>query len=108
MLQWFRRPDSDLVGRVAALKQRYEMASLIPAGGLAIELGTCEGFLTEALLKHSSAAHIYTVDMYADRGHDIEQYRRAIQRLAPYRDRHTLLRMRFDEAVELFSDRYFD
>jgi hypothetical protein len=104
----FQRPD-DLSARVGALKERYQIASLIPERGVAIELGTCEAFLTEALLAHSSAAHVYTVDMYAsDRGHDVEQYRRAVERLEPYRDRYTLLRMRFDEAVAVFPDESFD
>ena len=43
-----------------------------------------------------------------DRGHGVDQYREAIVRLSPYRDRNATMRMRFDEALPLFVDESLD
>ena len=96
----------------AALKRmrvREDLAMLIKPGGIAAELGVAEGLFSEKLLQRSELAYLYSIDMYeGDRGHDIDQYRRAIARLDSYRDRNSLLRMQFSEAATLFPDGYFD
>ena len=43
-----------------------------------------------------------------DRGHGVDQYREAIARLSPYRQRNAIMRMRFDEALPLFGDESLD
>lgn len=88
---------------------RDDVATLIKPGGIGIELGVAEGKFSERILKKSQLAYLYSVDMYdGERCHDIDQFRRAITRLMPYRERNCLLKMRFDEALPLFEDGYFD
>jgi predicted O-methyltransferase YrrM len=82
---------------------------LFREGGTGVELGVAAGDFSERILKRSKCEHLYSIDMWAgDRGHNIEQYRETITRLAPYRTRNSILRMRFDEALELFDDHSLD
>lgn len=93
----------------AHLRRRDDVALLLPNGAIGIELGVAEGVFSERVLEKSEIGFLYGVDMYAgDRGHDIEQYKRALRRLARFRGRSTLLHMRFDQALDLFPDAYFD
>ena len=105
-------PDWD-VTRLSSLfphlTRRRDLLHLIRPGGIGVELGVAEGYFSEALLKHSALGHLYSIDMYAgDRGHDVEEYKRALRRLMPYRHRNSVLKMTFTEALDLFPDRYFD
>jgi Methyltransferase domain len=101
--------DPDLDKFISTYKKRYDLPALIPDGGIALELGVAEGGFSEAILAGGRVAHLYSVDMYAgDRGHDVEQYKRAFLRLNKYRDRNSLLKLTFDEALSLFPDNYFD
>lgn len=89
--------------------RRDHVATLIPEGGIAIELGVAAGDFSERLLRYDHVGYVYSVDMWAgDRGHGVDQYREAIARLSPYRDRNTIMRLRFDEALPLFPDEAFD
>jgi len=91
------------------LTRREELTQIIRPQGICIELGVAEGHFSEALLDGTSIQHLYSVDMYGgDRGQDTDQYRQAVRRLMPYRNRNTILRMRFDEAVHLFANEFFD
>ena len=73
-----------------------------------MELGVAKGIFSELMLQKSNLGYLYGIDMYADEGHDIEQYRSALARLEPFRERNAILRMRFKEALPLFPDEYFD
>jgi len=89
--------------------RRDDVATLIRTGGVAVELGVAAGDFSERILKHDQVGHLYSIDMWAgDRGHGLDQYREAIVRLSPYRDRNSILRMRFDEALQLFGDASLD
>lgn len=95
--------------RRTMLVRRDDVISLVRPGGVGIELGVAEGVLSERFLNRGVLSHLYSVDMYSgDRGHDVEQYKRALRRLAPFRDRNTVIKMRFDEALDLFADSTFD
>lgn len=92
-----------------AFTRREHVATLFRKGGVGVELGVAAGDFSERILKHDHVAWLYSIDMWAgDRGHGIQQYREAIERLHPYRDRNTILRMRFDEALPLFDDETLD
>jgi Methyltransferase domain len=94
---------------INSLTRRAEIAGLLPHGSVAIELGVAEGTFSELLLGSSNISFLYSVDMYAgDRGHDIDQYKRCIRRLDKHRERSGLLKLKFDQALELFPDNYFD
>lgn len=91
------------------LQQRHDVARLLPPGAVGIELGVAEGVFAERVLANTEVGFLYGVDMYAgDRGHDLEQYKRALTRLSRFRGRSALLHMRFDEALGLFADDSLD
>lgn len=87
------------------LIQREDVVMLAPENTTGVELGVAEGVFSERVLKKKHLSHLYSIDMYADdRGHDIEQYKRAFLRFKPYQKFSTILKMRFDQAVDLFED----
>ena len=43
-----------------------------------------------------------------DRGHNNDQYSRVINRLEPYKNRNSIIKLTFEEALPLFPDEYFD
>lgn len=91
------------------LRKRREISRFIRPFGIGVELGVAEGAFSETLLEESGLAHLYSIDMWAgDRGHDVEQYKRTVRRLTKYRDRNTILKLRFDEALDLFDDASLD
>jgi hypothetical protein len=103
------RLSDDPIRLSSVLRQRDDVALIAAEGGVGIELGVAEGYFAERVLAASHLSHLYGVDMYAgDRGHNLDQYKRALRRLAAFRGRHTLLKMRFDEALDLFPDEHFD
>lgn len=74
-----------------------------------MELGVALGQFSERILRDSDLAFLYSIDMWSgDRGHDTEEYKSALRRLLPYKERNTCLRITFDEALDLFPDEYFD
>lgn len=89
--------------------RRDDVATLFAERGVGIELGVAAGDFSERILQHGHVGYLYSVDMWAgDRGHGVDQYREAFVRLHPYRDRNSVMRMRFDEALELFADEALD
>lgn len=115
MTHQFETPDQDaelsqaLRTLAASFTRRDDVATLFRNDGIGVELGVAAGDFSERILKRSKVRYLYSIDMWAgDRGHDILQYREAIARLHPYRDRNTLFRMRFDEALPLFDDGSLD
>ncbi len=93
----------------ATFTRRDDVATLFREGGTGVELGVAAGDFSERILNRSKVGYLYSIDMWAgDRGHDMNQYRETIIRLAPYRDRNAILRMRFDEALPLFADHSLD
>jgi hypothetical protein len=71
-----------------------------------IELGVAGGDYSAKMVASGQFRQFFGVDMYADT-HDTEQYKAALSNVgifAPYK----LLRMKFDEALDLFPDETFD
>ena len=102
-------PDQSLRELVKTFTRRENVATLFRAGGVGVELGVAAGDFSQRILDHDHVGYLYSIDMWAgDRGHGVEQYREAIVRLHPYRDRNAIMRMRFDEAVVLFDDASLD
>lgn len=100
----------ELRDRCAALRRpRREFLGIFPKRATIIELGVARGDHSAQILSYTDPEYLYSVDMYAgDRNHDVVQYRLALSHLDRFRSRNTLLRMRFDEALPLFADSYFD
>lgn len=73
---------------------------------IGIELGVAEGIFSERMAKSGKFSRIIGVDMYSD-SHDTKQYKLALRRLGVLSD-YKILRMRFDEAIDLFDDESID
>lgn len=91
------------------LERRVEILKIVKPWGVGIELGVAEGHFSREILATGHLSHLYSVDMYAgDRGHDVDEYRKALKLLTPYRDKNTVIKMKFEEAFPLFENEYFD
>lgn len=91
------------------LERRSDILKIVRPNGVGIELGVAEGHFSGEILATNRLSHLYSVDMYAgDRGHDVKQYTRALKALSKFRDRNSIIKMRFDEALNVFDDGYFD
>jgi hypothetical protein len=89
--------------------RREHVAALFAQNGVGVELGVAAGDFSERILQFDHVGYLFSIDMWAgDRGHGTDQYREAIVRLSPYRDRNAIMRMRFDEALHLFADESLD
>lgn len=94
---------------VKSFNRREHVVRLFKNDAVGVELGVAAGDFSERILKHDHVAYLFSIDMWAgDRGHGVDQYREAIVRLDPYRQRNMIMRMRFDEALPLFSDESLD
>ncbi len=94
--------------KFAALKTRWELTKLVRPHGVAAELGVANGVFSDLILKKSSIDYLYSIDMYGDRKHTVEQYKVALAQLVAHGKRNAILKMKFDEALSLFPDKYFD
>lgn len=88
---------------------RQELPSVLPVGATVVELGVAKGYFSKQLLQSARVGHLYSVDAWAgDRGHNESEFNYAIELLRPYKDRNTILPLRFDSAVKFFADEFFD
>lgn len=89
--------------------KREDIIDLFDKPPVGIELGVAEGMFSHLVLSRKEVQHWYSVDMWAgDRGHDVNQYKKAVSKLLPYKEKNTVLKLRFDEALSLFPDEFFD
>jgi SAM-dependent methyltransferase len=103
------RHENSFAKAVAKFVRRDDIALILPKGGVGVELGVAEGMFSEKILRRSQLGHLYSIDMWAgDRSHDVYEYKRAVALLEKHRARNSILRMRFNEALDLFYDEYFD
>jgi hypothetical protein len=94
---------------VSGFTRRDDITELLTPGGVGVELGVATGLFSEKLLIKSKLSHLYSIDRWAgDRGHDDSEYKAAIRRLMPYRERNSIIRLSFDAALDLFPNEYFD
>jgi hypothetical protein len=89
------------------LRYRQDITKLVNNEGIGLELGIAEGVFHERVLQNSNL-YMYGIDMYSDRTHTHDEYKRALKRILKHPCRSTILKMRFDEALDLFPDNFFD
>ncbi len=80
--------------------------SLSQQGNVGIELGVASGIFSNRMVSSGKFSLFFGVDVYGDI-HNTSQYKDALRRvglMAPYK----LLRMTFEEALDLFDDETFD
>ena len=86
---------------------RWNVIDDLPVlGNLGIELGVAAGSFSAKMMASGKFARFWGVDMYAD-SHNIHEYKIAL-RLVGLEQNYHLLRMTFDQAIDLFPDSYFD
>lgn len=71
-----------------------------------IELGVAAGSFSARMMDSGKFKRFYGVDVYGD-GHTVVEYKKALRTVGLNRNYH-LLRMTFDQALDLFPDRHFD
>ena len=98
--------NNERIRRLEGYRRHDILKFLKGDANIGVELGVAEGILSERMVDSGKFAYFYGVDMYADR-HDTAQYKRAL-RLTGLRSPYRLLRMRFDEAIDLFDDESLD
>jgi hypothetical protein len=86
---------------------RHNVIDSLKGGqNVGIELGVAAGIFSSRMIESGKFTVFFGVDVYGD-NHDTNQYKEALKRiglLKPYK----LLRMTFDEALDLFDDEFFD
>lgn len=86
---------------------RHDIINLLEgADNVGTELGVAEGIFSKRMIDSGKFTNIVGIDMYADY-HDINQYKRALQKTGLFSN-YKLLRMRFEDALDLFEDEFFD
>lgn len=73
---------------------------------IGIELGVAGGVFSKRMVNSGNFEHFFGVDMYADM-HDTNEYKKALLNVG-LMEQYKLLRMTFEEALDLFEDNYFD
>lgn len=96
---------------------RYEIFNLLikKNENIGIELGVANGDFSKKALQTGLFKFFFGVDSYSDTeknlfgpdAHNEDQYKLALKNIG-LRENYNLLRMDFDNALELFRDNYFD
>jgi hypothetical protein len=73
-----------------------------------IELGVARGVFAERMVRSGKFQKFFGVDSYAGKmEHNNNEYKTAL-RTVGLLENYSLLRMRFDQALDLFNDNFFD
>jgi hypothetical protein len=80
--------------------------SLTGRENIGIELGVAAGSFSARMVQSGKFHQFFGVDVYGDT-HDITEYKKAL-RAVGLRSNYHLLRMTFDDALDLFPDNFFD
>lgn len=86
---------------------RHDIVNLLDGNAnFGVELGVAEGVFSKRMVESGKFEHFVGIDMYAD-DHDVNQYKKALRSVGLFSD-YKLLRMRFDEAIDLFENESID
>ena len=80
--------------------------SLVGTGNVGIELGVAGGDFSKRMIDSGKFKIFYGVDLYSDH-HNTNEYKHALK-FVGLENNYRLLRMSFDDALELFDDDYFN
>jgi len=88
-------------------KNRYDLIKLLDKNNLiGIELGVAGGLFSKNMIDTGKFKTFFGIDKYSDH-HDIEQYKSAIKYVGLL-ENYKLLKLDFDDAIDMFDDQYFD
>ena len=102
----FREMPSVDVETVHGSSRQDVIAKLERHDNIGIELGVARGVFSERMMASGKFRRFYGVDRYGDI-HDVQEYKLALKHVGLEKNYH-LLRMTFEEAIDLFDDEYFD
>lgn len=86
---------------------RLAVIDALPAtDNIGIELGVAAGSFSARLVQSGRFRHVFGVDVYAD-SHTVREYKTALRATGLFSS-YRLLRMTFDEALDLFEDASLD
>lgn len=87
---------------------RFDVVKLLGPGNdyIGIELGVAAGDFSAKMISSGKFCSFWGVDMYADT-HDTDQYKQALLKVG-IEENYKLLRMTFNDALDLFPDEFFD
>ena len=86
---------------------RWNVIDSLPGNRhIGIELGVAGGSFSARMMRSGKFKRFYGVDIYGD-GHTVVEYKKALRSVGLNRNFH-LLRMTFDQALDLFPDQFFD
>lgn len=92
---------------LAMIENRNDIFKLLVGDqNIGIELGVARGTYSKAMIDSNKFCKVYGIDRYSDH-HNTKEYINALKYVGldkPY----ILIRSFFEEALELFSDNYFD
>jgi Methyltransferase domain len=92
---------------IVAGTTRFDVINSLPdQKNVGIELGVAAGSFSARMMQSGRFKRFYGVDIYGDT-HDIGEYKKALRAVGLHRNFH-LLRMTFDDALDLFPDGHFD
>ena len=97
--------EFELNGIVHKFNSRHDVVKLVKSAGIGIELGTAGGDFSRRVLENSDLEYLYTVDMFDPDG---GRYRTAVQNLMSFKNRSSIIKMKFSEAADVFEYQYFD
>lgn len=106
MKEAFSLMPSILVEEASGL-HRHEIVNYLNGNmNIGIELGVASGLLSKRLLDSRKFSVLFGVDVYSDI-HDTKEYKSAITTIG-LKSNHKLLRLTFEDALDLFPDNFFD
>ncbi len=95
------------VGELTNRDQFPQLLNELGLDGLAIELGVASAGFSDHILQHSNTKLLFSVDRWSDH-HNDEECDFARDVLSKHGIRSAILRMTFEEAVQIFADETFD
>lgn len=93
--------------QVVAGLYRQDVTRLLEGdGNVGIELGVAAGSLSRRFLETKAFKYFFGADVYGDL-HDTKEYKQALKTIG-LTSEYKLLRLTFEDALDLFPDAYFD
>jgi hypothetical protein len=92
------------------IKHRIDIINMLPENSIGVELGVAKGNFSYEILEHKNKLKLlYSIDRWAgDRHHDTIEYKKACHKLCFFKGRSKIIKMSFEQAVDLFPNDYFD
>ena len=94
-------------------KRKDILNSLKGTSNIGVELGIARGDFSKLMQNSQKFKLIIGVDCYDEKtfdehSHDINQYKQALKKMNIFSNDYKILRMRFEEAIDLFEDNSLD